>query len=69
MGTFSDAIIGNHEFAVKYGRPKADLPLDKILELSSQGYSCRGIVKELAKQGIKTSKDTVNRLIRESSNR
>ena len=68
MSRFRDAIIGEHEFAVKYGRPKADLPLDKILELSSQGYSCRAIVKELGKLGIKTSKDTVNRLIRKSFN-
>jgi len=67
MSKFREAIIGNHEFSVKYGRPKADLPLDKILELSSQGYSCRAIAKELEKQGIKTSKDTVNRLIRESA--
>lgn len=64
MSSFRDAIIGEHEFAVKYGRPKADLPLDKIFELSGQGYSCRAIAKELGKLGIKTSKDTVNRLIR-----
>lgn len=64
MSRFRDAIIEEHEFAVKYGRPKADLPLDKILELSSQGHSCRYIVKELKKLGITTSKDTVNRLIR-----
>lgn len=69
MSRFREATIEEHEFAAKYGRPKADLPLDKILELSSQGYSCRGIAKELEKLGIKTSKDTVNRLIRESFNR
>lgn len=67
--SFRDATIEEHEFAVKYGRPKADLPLDKILDLSSKGYSCRYIAKELGKLGIKTSKDTVNRLIRDSFNR
>ena len=69
MSKFREATIEKHEFAVKYGRPKTDLPLDKILELSSQGHSCRYIAKELGKLGIKTSKDTVNRLIRESFNR
>jgi hypothetical protein len=64
LSRFREAIIGNHEFAVKYGRPKADLPIDKILELSSKGDSCRDIAKKLGKLGIKTSKDTVNRLIR-----
>ena len=64
MSRFREAIIGDHEFAVKYGRPKTDLPVAKILELSSQGHSCRYIVNELGKLGIKTSKDTVNRLIR-----
>ena len=68
MSRFRETIIEEHEFAVKYGRPKADVPLDKILELSSQGYSCRAIAKELRKLDIKTSKDTVNRLIRKSFN-
>lgn len=66
MSGFAEIQIEEHEFAVKYGRPKSDLPLDKILELSNQCYSCRAIVKELERFGIKTSKDTVNRLIRES---
>ena len=69
MSNFREVMIWDHEFAVKYGRPKTDLPLDKILELSRRGYSCRDIVRELGKLGIKTSKDTVNRLIRESFNR
>ena len=68
MSGFREATIEDHEWAAKLGRPKADLPLDKILELSNQGYSCRAIVKELNRLGIKTSKDTVNRLIRESVN-
>lgn len=33
------------------GRPKNDVPDDIILELASQGFSSRAIVKELAKQG------------------
>jgi len=67
MGKFSEVV--KRERQTKYGRPKADLPLAKILDLNSQGYSCRRIVKELRDLGIKTSKDTVNRLIRESFNR
>jgi len=49
----------------EYGRPRADLPMDLILELVGQGYSCRQIVKQLAKMGYVTSKTTVNRRIAE----
>ena len=69
MSRFKEAIIGNHEFAVKYGRPKTDLPLDVILELKSKGYNYRDISKELKKMGFKASKDTVNRRVREAKER
>lgn len=69
MSNFYEVVTESRKWAPKYGRPKVDLPLAKILELHSQGYSCRRIVKELWKVGIKTSKSTVNRLIRESANR
>jgi len=42
---------------------KSSVPIDKIMELHKKGYSCRGIVRELAKIGVVTSKDTVNRRI------
>jgi len=54
----------DHPFAARYGRPRANLPIDKIMELHKNGYSCRGIVRELAKMGITTSKDTVNRIVK-----
>jgi len=49
----------------KYGRHRADLPMDLIMRLVGQGYSCRQIVKELAKIGCVVSKTTVNRRIAE----
>jgi intein-encoded DNA endonuclease-like protein len=64
MSEFSEVVTNARKWAPKYGRPNADLPLDKILELHSQAYSYRGIVKELARLGIKTSKSTIGRLIR-----
>ena len=67
MSNFCEVVTESRKWAPNPGRPKADLPLAKILELHSQGYSCRGIVKELQKLGIRTSKDTVNRLIRKSA--
>lgn len=63
MSKFGETTTESHEFSVQYGRPKADLPMDKIMELHGKGYSCRYIVGELAKMGIQTSKDTVNRRI------
>ena len=51
-------------FIVTYGRPAADLPVALIKDLHKKGYSCRQIVAELAKIGIVTSKDTVNRRIK-----
>ena len=61
--SFKESDLDDNPFAVKYGRPRADLPMDMIMDLHSKGYSCRYIVGELAKMGIKTSKDTVNRRI------
>jgi len=65
MSRFKEAILGQHEFAVKYGRPRADLPMDLILELARQGYSCRQIAAELALMGYVTSKTTISRRIAE----
>lgn len=61
--SFKEVDLDYRPFSVKYGRPRADLPIDKIMELHSKGYSYRDIVGELAKMGIETSKDTVNRRI------
>jgi hypothetical protein len=68
MSRFNEDNV-DHEFSVQYGRPKAVLPIDKIMELHGRGYSCRDIVDELAKMGIKTSKDTINRRITKIENR
>ncbi len=69
MNGFSKAIqeskIMNDEYGIKYGRPKSELPQDKIRELANKGYSCRGIVKELSKIGIRTSKSTIARILNE----
>ena len=46
---------------------KSSLPIDKIMELHKKGYSCRGIVRELSKMGVVTSKDSVNRRINDYS--
>ena len=64
---FREADLEDRPFSVKYGRPKVDLPMDVIMELYSKGYHYREIVVELAKIGIKTSKDTVNRRIKSYS--
>lgn len=61
--SFKEVDLDDRPFSVKYGRPRADLPMDRIIELHGKGYSCRDIVEELVKIGIETSKDTVNRRI------
>ena len=57
-------VIFDHPFAARYGSPRANLPIDKIMELHKKGYSCRAIVRELVKMGVATSKDTVNRIVK-----
>lgn len=69
MSRFAEAILRDREFAVKYGRPRTDLPVDLILELAERGYSCRQIARRLAQMGYRASKTTVNRRIAESGNR
>ena len=51
-------------YAVEYGRPKLQLPLEDIIKLRKQGMSLRDMVTELRKRGIKTSKDTIQRRLK-----
>ncbi len=48
----------------KPGRPKASLRIEEVLELRDRGCSCRGIVMILDSRGTKTSKSTIQRLLK-----
>jgi len=59
--SFFDNTLPEHEFAVQYGKPRAELPVDLIKEWHKQGNSLRDIVNKLREIGITSSKDTVRR--------
>lgn len=58
--TCQNIVTPEKQTIVTIGRPKADLPVDKIMELHRDGISSRNIVTLL---GLKTSYRTVARVI------
>ena len=45
------------------GRPRTDVPLELITDLSQRGLSIRAIVNELEEQGITISRMKVSRVL------
>ncbi len=45
------------------GRPKLDLPIQKIKELHEQGHGYKSITRILNEQGFKTSTATIRRML------
>ena len=48
------------------GRPKLDLPVDRIKELAKRGVSCRRIANILIQEGYKVSKSSVQKVLSQS---